>query len=328
MAMKKLLESIAETVKDYREGEIAKPSAEHVEKWASQFGKPVRAPLLAEVDHVLKHTYIPRANVVDFVKAIVTNKTLAGENSCDFWKNVGILDVQTGGQSQKEMLAMFGAVMKMTCGFDASECKAANGAYLYLDDVVFTGNRVLNDLRAWIVDAAPKKAQVHIVTMAFHRGGKWYAEKNLAEAAKKAKKEVSLTWWRILELEDRKTYINQSDVLRPRALPDDADVRAYAESVSSPYAISYRTADGVGENKFFSSEEGRALLEQEFLRSGVHIRNVCPNLNEYQRPLGNMVLKTLGFGSMIVTFRNCPNNCPLAFWTGAPWYPLFPRKTN
>jgi hypothetical protein len=44
--------------------------------------------------------------------------------------------------------------------------------------------------------------------------------------------------------------------------------------------------------------------------------------------VGNMVLSTLGFGSTIVTFRNCPNNAPLAFWAGDPWYPLFPRKIN
>ena len=60
----------------------------------------------------------------------------------------------------------------------------------------------------------------------------------------------------------------------------------------------------------------------------MRIREMCPHLNQYQRPLGNMVLDTLGFGSMIVTFRNCPNNAPLALWTGDPWYPLFQRTTN
>jgi hypothetical protein len=41
-----------------------------------------------------------------------------------------------------------------------------------------------------------------------------------------------------------------------------------------------------------------------------------------------MVLQTVGFGALIVTFRNCANNCPLGFWVDDPWYPLFPRKTN
>lgn len=31
---------------------------------------------------------------------------------------------------------------------------------------------------------------------------------------------------------------------------------------------------------------------------------------------------------LILTYRNCPNNAPLAFWVDAPWYPLFPRTTN
>jgi hypothetical protein len=44
--------------------------------------------------------------------------------------------------------------------------------------------------------------------------------------------------------------------------------------------------------------------------------------------LGFTGLRTLGFGSVIVTFRNCPNTCPLPFWAGDPWYPLFPRSTN
>jgi hypothetical protein len=80
--------------------------------------------------------------------------------------------------------------------------------------------------------------------------------------------------------------------------------------------------------KIFSSEEGRNLLEQQFLAKGTYIRTVCPLLNEYQRPLGNMLLETLGFGSTIVTFRNCPNNAPLVFWAEDPWHPLFYRKTN
>jgi hypothetical protein len=60
----------------------------------------------------------------------------------------------------------------------------------------------------------------------------------------------------------------------------------------------------VGENKFFLSEAGRHLLEQEFLKAGLYIRSVCSHLNKYQRPLGNMVLDTLGFGSLFVTFRD------------------------
>ena len=89
-----------------------------------------------------------------------------------------------------------------------------------------------------------------------------------------------------------------------------------------------RTAGQVGGNGIFASDAGRQLLEQEFLKAGVRIREMCPNLGETQRPLGHMTLETLGFGSLIVTFRNCPNNAPLALWAGDPWHPLFARTTN
>jgi hypothetical protein len=55
---------------------------------------------------------------------------------------------------------------------------------------------------------------------------------------------------------------------------------------------------------------------------------MCGNLGNSERPLGHMTLVTLGFGSLIVTYRNCPNNAPLALWVDHPWYPLFPRTTN
>ncbi len=69
-------------------------------------------------------------------------------------------------------------------------------------------------------------------------------------------------------------------------------------------------------------------MERDLLIAGVRIRGMCPNLPKQARPLGFHSLTTLGFGSVIVTFRNCPNNAPLAWWAGSPWFPLFPRKSN
>ena len=103
-------------------------------------------------------------------------------------------------------------------------------------------------------------------------------------------------------------------------------MKAYVAAMRFPPHL--RTAGHVGGSGIFSSDAGRQLLETEFLKAGVRIRQMCPHLNQYQRPLGNMILDTLGFGSLIVTFRNCPNNAPLALWAGDPWVPLFPRTTN
>ena len=115
-------------------------------------------------------------------------------------------------------------------------------------------------------------------------------------------------------------------MLRPTKCPDDEAVKKYENSLK--YPVKWRSPGNTGSKNLYSSDEARQLLEIEFLKAGVKIRNMCSHLNEYQRPLGNMVLETLGFGSLIVTFRNCPNNAPLALWAGNPWIPLFPRTTN
>ena len=224
------------------------------------------------------------------------------------------------------MLSIFESQLLETYDLSIDDCGEDGTTFIYLDDVIFTGNRVFHDLSSWIHDTAPRKATVHAITIAFHRGGQYYARNKIAGAAKDAGKQIDISWWRCVEIEDTRTNINMSDVLRPTHLPDDELVAAYAAELK--YPVAFRRAGSIGENKFFSSEDGREVLEQEFLKAGARIRQMCPLLGKYQRPLGNMVLETLGFGSTFVTFRNCPNNAPLAFWAGDPWYPLFPRKTN
>jgi hypothetical protein len=326
MTRQELLESIASTIADYRAGQIPQIDAAHVERWIKQFDKAVRDPILTELDHVLKETYLSKPAVKKFLASLVKNEDLATADPCAFWRDVAFLDIQQGGNSQHVMLAMFDEVLHKHCGFRIKDCGAKQAAFVYLDDAIFTGNRVLNDIRAWIQTKAPKKAKLHVITVAFHRGGQWYAGKEIEKAASAAKKAVDISWWRCLEIEDRKSKIDVSDVLRPTSLSADKLTTNYVQSLRYPPTL--RTAGNLGKNEFFSSESGRHLLEQEFLKAGLYIRSVCPHLNKYQRPLGNMVLDALGFGSLFVTFRNCPNNCPLALWAGDPWYPLFIRKIN
>lgn len=319
-----LLASIAGTIQDYQAG--VPPTPEHVDRWIKQFDKTVQLAVLREMDHVLKQTYVSLTNVTEFLKDLLKTKELAGKEPCTFWRGVNFLNIQSRGNSQTEMLELFDAILKERCGFGIEECDGKSAVYLYLDDGIFTGNRVRHDLEAWIAEDAPAEAKIHIVTIALHSNGYYYANEKIKKAARNAEKSIDFIWGRAIELEDQKVNTNSSDVLRPVSIPDEDPVREYVKAMNrQPYL---RTAGQVGANDIFSSDKGRQLLEQEFLKAGVRIRNMCPNLNEYQRPLGNSILETLGFGSLIVTFRNCPNNTPLALWVGEPWYPLFPRTTN
>ncbi|MGD9923595.1 MAG: hypothetical protein AB7V13_19475 [Pseudorhodoplanes sp.] len=137
-----------------------------------------------------------------------------------------------------------------------------------------------------------------------------------------AGKTVRFTWYAKLALEN--AVAANSDVLWPKSVPDHDETRRYLATLT--HRFEYRTGDDVGKNGFFSNGAARHLLEQEFLKAGSVIRAESQNLNRYARPLGNRIMESFGFGALIVTYRNCPNNCPLVFWAGD--HPLFYRDNN
>ena len=321
------LEAVVEQIADYRAGEIDPINAAHVDRWVQQFPVDVQEPLLDELAHVFSRIYITRKKMEDFLSRIAVNKKLAGEDPAVFWRNTGILNIQTAGNSQRNMLEIFDKVLQVSCGICLKECgQPPVKNYVYIDDVLFSGGRIRHDITHWIRAAAPQDATLNIITIAYHRLGHWRTEKDIKAALQTAAKSIGVAWWRDFELEDRKTYVVNSDVLRPTAIPDDPATAAYVTSLNLEPLL--RRPGRLGALGIFSSEAGRSLLEQQFLVSGVQVRAKCRHLNPYMRPLGNSMMATMGFGSLIVTYRNCPNNAPLVLWAGRPWYPLFPRKTN
>jgi len=328
MSRSELLQSIANTVGDYRKGEIETPTPGHIEKWIHQFDGDIQNRLLVEVEHVLKNTYISKKIVLEFLSSLVKNKKIAGEDTSLYWKTSNFLNIQQGGQSQKDMLQIFDEVLRTICGIDVKKCGSSTGDYIYLDDALFTGARARGDLTNWIQSNAPSKATVHVIVLAIYEGSYWI-DGEIKQTAEKASKNIDIHWWRCVQLENRKRYRDQSDVLWPTTLPTDSLTQEYVEMLQKAnFPPILRQPGCKSKNEIFSSEEGRNLLEQEMLKAGLKIRAICKNLPEIARPLGFTNLKTLGFGATIVTYRNCPNNCPLAFWAGDPWHPLFPRKTN
>ena len=332
-----LLESIADTISDYRTDELPTPSPQHVDRWIRQFDDDVQLPMLAELDHVFKRTYMPKRKFETLLSSLVRHRELAGDNPYAFWKSVNFLEIQLGGNSQSEMLDMFDEILQNECGLTINECGSKSGIYLYLDDGIFTGNRFKNDISRWIEEEAPSKAKVYVVVVVLYSNGRHYVLKHprhkISNVAVNSGKEVKFAFYRAESLENRLNSRNRSDVLWPTQLPDEEYNQLYAEELrDTPYPPVFRSPNSKADGTIFSSRKGRHVLEQELLKKGAYIREVCPNLSpkKYQRPLGNMVLDGLGFGSLVVTYRNCPNNAPLAFWVSEPdiWYALFPRKSN
>ncbi|MGM3388801.1 hypothetical protein KXR94_14245 [Stutzerimonas stutzeri] len=236
-----------------------------------------------------------------------------------------MLDIQRGGNSQHDMIQIVSDMVRQTYEFEL-QVNAEAGTYIYFDDGIFTGKRVEQDLEAWIREEAPINATIHVAAIYIHAYGKFEASGHLDRVAQQSGKNITINWHHNILCEDRRYYTYSSDVLRPTFAPPDENVQEYIGNMR--YEPVYRQPGSPGGLGFFQSCQGRSVLEQEFLKAGVRIKQLCPHLNLRQRPLGNSALDTLGFGSMIVTYRNCPNNAPLALWVGDPWYPLFPRMTN
>jgi hypothetical protein len=323
----KLLEAVAGIIADYRDGEICRPDANHVELWLGQFPIADRAPVLSEMAHVLDKTYFTKKNASDFIKALISNEKLAGSKPASFWKKVNFLRIQKNGDSQTDMLSLFDDSLNAQLGFKTKDCGGGD-VYVYLDDVIFSGNRAGNDLEPWIRDVAPATATVHVIVMAVHAFGSWKMEDRLKKVAAASSKNITLNVWRSLALENRKAHKDASDVLWPTSLPEEAKEYAAGKFPFDPRAPGSKS-------DIFSGEAGRNALEQALLLAGMKIRGFSANPKAILRPLGYGPFG-VGFGSTIVTYRNCPNNAPLALWWGDParkghpfsnWRPLVPRKT-
>lgn len=327
-----LLASVADTIKTYREGELNQPTPAHVERWLSQFTPANQLLFLQEFDHVLKQTFFTKNDVEKFLQRLLTNEELAGNNPVAYWKSAHFLKIQQNGQSQNEMLKLFTKCLYNSYSLELDKCGCSDGDYIYLDDVMFSGNRVGNDLEQWIIEDAPQTAKVHVIVAALHTGGSYFVDKKIKGVIKQSGKDIRVIWWRALEIENRKFYKNRSGVLWPAVIPNVAEVQAYM-ALPSRYPFEPRQSGSVVVAPF-SSEQGRQILESEFLIAGAKIRALSENPKLSIRPLGFSPFG-VGFGSMIATYRNCPNNCPLALWWGDPevasgalhWYPLLSRKT-
>lgn len=324
-----LLESVAGMIRTYRQGELPEPTPEHVDRWLQQFTKDQQLPFLREFNHVLDKTFFTQENIKSFLQHLAKNEKLSGTDSAKYWANANFLAIQQNGHSQNEMLKLFGDCLKEQYGLKLSNCGTTSGDYIYLDDVMFSGNRVGNDLERWINETAPESAKVHVIVAAMHSGGHFLVQRKLKTVIAESSKHIDIQYWRSMEIENRKAYKDSSEVLWPTSVPDVPEVNEYM-ALPSKYPFEPRQAGAKVE--LFSSEEGRQVLESEFLIAGAKIRALSENPKPSLRPLGYSSFG-LGFGAMIVTYRNCPNNCPLAMWWGDPtetsgalhWYPLLQR---
>jgi hypothetical protein len=327
----KLCESVAETIKTYREGEIEQRTAEHVDRWLSQFTPENQLEFLREFDHVIGKTFATKDDFSKYLDMLLVEPKLVGSSASTFWRNVTLLDIQKRGFSQDEMIQLLQQRSMEHFGVEASTHPDGE-EYIYLDDFIFTGGRVKQDLADWVGSKAPASGSLHVIVIARHNGSYQLEEyiQGLFEASGK-KFDVKVWCYKHLKIENRNRYRAQSNILWPTSISDEPEIAAFAGGLQDKYPFSPRTPNSIVAWPF-STESGRQIVEKEFLLAGIKIINRCDNVTAKMKPLG-FSFWGLGFGALITSYRNCPNNCPLAMWWGnetatsgaLSWFPLLPR---
>lgn len=327
-----MLGSLAKILEDYRKDEIPPRTPKLIEEWLTQFPDAIQDDLLDGLIQVLNKTYITEATFNSFLEFLAsTDKLSPGCKPDDYWRKANFLNIQQGGNSQKEILDTFNEILQKTHGFSLRDTGSEGGDFIYLDDCVGTGSRVRADICNWLKTEAPDRINLHIITPILFKGS-WWIDGQIKNTATANGKTISIHKWRIesFEMENRRAYKDNSDVLWPVTIPDEPSVQAYIHHLDSlGHPVVMRKPGNVGASNIFRDDTQRILLENAFLVRGCQIRQECGNLPDPVRPLGFHNLDCLGFGSMFVMYRNCPNNCPLVFWVDQEEYPtLFPRRTN
>jgi hypothetical protein len=329
----RLVASIVNRVADYRQGEIASVDAAHVLAWLHQFDQEEQSTLLRETDRILSHTYISRASVKQFISMLVHVDKLVGDSPETFWRDVGFLRIQRQSQSQREMLGLLDEVLRDKFQVTADREESTIGTYIFLDDVSFTGNQIKSDLLRWAEENDIRGATVHVIAAVLHSGGEYYAKQQLKEPFRV--RGITYQFWAAHRFENRLTYRYNAEVLWPTHLPDEGYVNQWRATFSADQKyFEPRPPGGKGSTTLFSSEDAREIIEQAFLKKGAYIYSLPQNPDRNMRPLGYSKLRSPGFGSTVITYRNCPNNAPLVLWWGNPnggaplnrWHPLFQRR--
>ncbi len=337
---KDILASISDRVFDFRIDELRYISEEHIDRWVKQFDEEVQLVILQEMDHILSKYFLTQEEAKTNLKSFLMSAEISGDNPQKSLRKINFLNIQTKGSSQRDLLRLADEILEEEFNLRLYRCGGSN-KYVYLDDCVYTGNRLRYDLVPWIEQQkADKKIELYTYHFAIHLEGIKYAWKHITNAANK--KGLFVAGHLDVLINNSRKNDQSPDVLWPHHDIQDENIRYYYQKIIEECENknwsekSFRDIDFQKET-LFTSSYARKVVEHAFLKEGVKLILDADNPSESLRPLGFEKLPSMGFGSVFVTYRNISNNCPLVLWYGDPekttgplskWFPLFNRKTN
>lgn len=337
-----LIGKIVEIAGNYRKGEIVRFDEKHVERWIGQFevSEKDKTVILNEVAHMLGNFYFSRENAKTWLTRLFEVMKEERAAGCSI-RNVNFLRTQEAGKSQYDLLLIADEILQERMGISTRDCGGSN-IFLYIDDCVYSGNKWRYDIKnSSQLAGASQGLRLITYHFALHSKGFTYA-KPFVEYEATRRGGVLKPFRREWLLNDREAD-ETMDVIWPTYEKGNKFVDKFVSYSNAQNAMRgwmsrplFRKNQRVSE-KIFTCVENQHIVEQAFLRVGAKLFGAALNPAKSMRPMGFEVISTIGFGTPIVTWRNIPNNAPLALWYGDPasygpnhplgmWYPLFPRK--
>ena len=344
---------IYETIKDFKREEVNDLiTPQRVNKWVNQFSTQDREIVRSETLRILKKRYYSRKKVQEsFILGLLKFVKKKYRNNDDFINSTVFLDLQPKGKSQGIYLEMVNSLSKkkFNCSINRSPHKNVKH-YIYIDDVLCTGNTFYQDIESWASDKAPsgKTYLSELLSNKFSliNAFVFIHDKNFLKKQHQFSYRLADNFNTHLEW-GRNTMINnslanpskldcmipvengQSDIVHKYKIEVENSVDEYVRGQYQTKPEFFRPNDLPKKENFFSSAENRMKYENILLKKGIEILRNSSIYKPNIRPLGYSLPSVLdfGFGALCFTFNNVPNNSPLVFWySGEGFMPLFPRK--
>ena len=337
-----LVLGIVDTVADYRRDDGVAITGDHVAAWATQFHGDDVLAVLRETRAVLEARYVSKASAFDFLESVL--RELARQNSgSDLQRTLAetaFLDIQVVGKSQGALLTMLDEIVGQY-GYRVADCGGrAPKRYIYLDDVLCTGATLFRTMKSWWLapdcsgfarqDSLPKNVTVQYVFIALHRRYWSHVVHRFAFDTALLSRATPRMVSAALRIQNDRSATSALDFAFPRrvGLPRSAELFFRSLNVSSSHF--FREEERPAMETLFTSAQGRNSFERAILAKGIEIVQSLGNDGLSGHPLGFTFAaeKSFGFGALVFTWRNVPNNSPLVFWHDAPqWTPLFKRRS-
>ncbi|WP_411749550.1 phosphoribosyltransferase-like protein, partial [Serratia marcescens] len=334
-------EQIAEILMDYELAPLGGMNSTHVGRWVEQFEESDKLFILEQTLALLRNAYISKN---DYVEKI--NDILRRDYNCSIIRRSAFLSIQDAnrGASQRDLLELLETQAEEFAELDIVILSRTStnqqveefNEFIYFDDVCFSGSKALSDITWFVEHYNLSNVTIRVCFLGTHRYATYMLETNLAERFQGRNITFFIKKNGFLKTrENRLRYSSSSEVFWLRRngieLPDWIQHPEIYTSREGTERTHFRA------NDIFPNRADRYRFEYALTKAGFYILQQSQNPAPTLKPLGFSTFSGLGFGGTIFTYRNCPNNTPLAFWwgryehEGIPswaldcWYPLMRR---